>query len=69
MLCREALGDGLSDVLIAWRFEEIRPADCVSQDHLQAYEMKARHALDELKRQAAKRQSDLDLCGLRTHLH
>jgi glutathione S-transferase len=51
-LRRQALGDGLLDVLLLWRGEQLRPEARQSPDHLAAFEAKTWAALDALEREA-----------------
>lgn len=51
-LRREALGDGLLDVLLLWRNELMRPAAQRSTPHLDAWRVKVEAALAALDREA-----------------
>ena len=51
-LRRQALGDGLLDLMIAWRGECLRPVELRSQAHFDAFAIKLDHALQMLERDA-----------------
>jgi glutathione S-transferase len=48
-----ALGNGMLDTLILWRFERMRPEPQRSRELLDAFELKVRAALDALEKEAA----------------
>lgn len=48
-----ALGDGMLDTMILWRFERMRPEPQRSRALLNAFELKVRTALDALEKEAA----------------
>jgi len=51
-LRRQALGDGLLDVMIAWRGEQLRPLDIRSAAHERAFRVKLDHCLALLEGEA-----------------
>lgn len=51
-LRRQALGDGLIDVLIAWRGEQLRPEEIRSEAHVRAFAFKLDSSLALLEREA-----------------
>lgn len=52
-LRRQALGDGMMDILLAWLGERSRPAPRRSEAHVSAYGLKVGAALDVAERDAA----------------
>ncbi len=57
-LRRQALGDGLLDLLLAWRGELMRPAELRSEPHLASYERRVIATLDRICSAAASYPSD-----------
>jgi len=51
-LKRQALGDGILDVLILWRQERLKPADRQTQEWLETFALKVSTALDHIEREA-----------------
>ncbi|HUN48977.1 MAG TPA: glutathione S-transferase N-terminal domain-containing protein [Stellaceae bacterium] len=51
-LRRDALGSGMLDVLLQWLAERLRPAERVSQPHLDLWQLKIRACVDALEREA-----------------
>ncbi len=51
-LRRQALGDGLLDLMIAWRGEVLRPEHLRSDVHIRAFSAKLGHCLDVLEADA-----------------
>jgi glutathione S-transferase len=49
-LSRQALGDGMLDIQIAWRGEMMRPQPQQSEPHLHSYGYRTRASLDQLDR-------------------
>ncbi len=47
----QALGDGLSDILLLWRIERSR-GDCCHPEIARSFEIKVRHALQQLEHEA-----------------
>jgi len=57
-LRRQALGDGLLDLMIAWRGEALRPEPLRSDAHFRAFATKLAHCLDVLEAEAEALQRD-----------
>jgi len=51
-LRRDALGSGMLDVLLQWLAERLRPAERVSQPHMDLWRLKIRACVDALEREA-----------------
>ncbi len=51
-LRRQALGDGLLDLMISWRGEDLRPQELRSQVHIRAFAAKLQHCLAALEADA-----------------
>lgn len=60
-LRRQALGDGMLDLAVAWRGERNRDAALQSRPHLDAYRVKARATLDRLEREAPPVDTPIDI--------
>jgi glutathione S-transferase len=52
-LRRDALGSGMLDVLLQWLAERLRPAERVSQPHMDLWQLKIRTCVEALEREAA----------------
>lgn len=51
-LRRDALGSGMLDVLLQWLAERLRPAERVSQPHMDLWQLKIRACVTALEREA-----------------
>ena len=51
-LRRDALGSGMLDVLLQWLAERLRPAERVSQPHMDLWQLKIRACVEALEREA-----------------
>ena len=60
-LRRQALGDGLLDVLLVWRHERLRPESLRSTLYLNAYATKVARTLERLEAEAAAESHAFDI--------
>jgi glutathione S-transferase len=61
VLRRQALGDGLLDVLILRLVEQSRPSEKQSESHLSAYRLKIASALDRIEAEGIAQEDRLDI--------